>query len=223
VCSSDLEINNPLNVMYGNLRLLKYRIRKTRDHWKVAQMVRDALAAAESARRVIEEFRHFANVRREAEMGDLGACIEEAVRQVRPLAGKRVSIRCSFGRVPAAPIVEGQIRRAVANLLKNAIESIDGKGRIEIALSCVGKHARIEVRDTGRGMEKAVSRRIYEPFFTTKEGGRGFGLGLSLCQAIVQNHGGDISVRSGVGRGTTFTIRLPLGPSPKSTVQSPLS
>ena len=201
------EINNPLNVMYGNLRLMKERLGDAgRD---VSQMMRDALTAAENARRIIEEFRHFARERGAAEHADLRGCVEGAVEQVRALAGRRVRLAAKIGRIPPMRMFPGQLRRAFANLLKNAVEATEGRGTVSITAKRRGKHAVIVVRDTGRGIEKADLPRIFEPFFTTKEYGKGFGLGLALTQAIIQNHGGEISVKSRAGKGTVFTITIP--------------
>jgi PAS domain S-box-containing protein len=202
------EINNPLNVMYGNLRLMKERLGDAGRN--VSQMMRDALTAAENARRIIEEFRHFARERGAAEHADLRGCVEGAVEQVRALAGRRVRLASKIGRIPPMRMFPGQLRRAFANLLKNAVEATEGRGTVSITAKRRGKHAVVVVKDTGRGIEKADLPRIFEPFFTTKEYGKGFGLGLALTQAIIQNHRGEIAVKSQVGKGTTFTIKIPI-------------
>ncbi len=68
----------------------------------------------------------------------------------------------------------------------------------------------VSVTDTGKGMPDDIKRRVFEPFFTTKEPGKGTGLGLSISADIVRKHGGEICVQSETGRGTTFTVRLPV-------------
>jgi signal transduction histidine kinase len=73
-----------------------------------------------------------------------------------------------------------------------------------------GMYVRVAVADNGRGMSEEVKRKIFEPFFTTKGENRGNGLGLSVCQRIARNHGGDITFESQEGQGTIFIIRLPL-------------
>jgi len=73
-----------------------------------------------------------------------------------------------------------------------------------------GKFVEIRIQDTGKGMAEEAKKHLFEPFFTTKEVGMGTGLGLSLCYEIIQKHSGTIEVESEVGKGTTFTIRLPI-------------
>jgi two-component system, NtrC family, sensor kinase len=79
----------------------------------------------------------------------------------------------------------------------------------------------ISISDTGTGVPPEIRERIFEPFFTTKEVGRGTGQGLSLAYAtVVERHGGTITVDSEVGRGSTFSIRIPFGPVPTATVEA---
>jgi len=202
------EINNPLNVVYGNLRLLRDKLGRAGPG--VPQMLGDALTGAENARRVVEEFRNFARERGEAELSELAECVNEAVARVRSMAGDRVTLEVTVGRLPKLQLFRAQIVRALANLLKNAIEAIDGRGTVRVSLAKRGSQAVIEVADTGRGIQRPHLSKVFEPFFSTKEHGKGFGLGLALTLAIIQNHGGEIKVRSRVGRGTTFTLALPI-------------
>lgn len=206
------EINNPLNVIYGNLFLLREEVRGKRDPRRITRMLKDAQVAAEDAKRVIEEFRHFARERRAAEPCDLRACVRAAVAELRPMCGSRIRIRTQLEKLPPARVFEGQLRRAVQNLIKNAIQSIQGKGVVNVRLGRRGKNAVLEVKDTGAGIPRELLSKIFEPFFSTKNPGESFGLGLALAAAVVQNHGGDISVRSRVGTGSAFTVRLPLLP-----------
>jgi two-component system sensor histidine kinase HydH len=95
----------------------------------------------------------------------------------------------------------------MTNLIMNAIQAMNNSGQVDIRLSDDGNYATIQVIDGGSGIPKDVMPRIFEPLFTTKQ--IGTGLGLASCKAIVEQHKGIISVTSSVGKGTTFTIRIP--------------
>jgi signal transduction histidine kinase len=96
------------------------------------------------------------------------------------------------------------------NILVNAGHAIDGQGQITITTHRDGESAYIEISDTGKGIAAEHLARVFEPFFTTKPVGKGTGLGLSISYGIVRKHGGEIDVRSEVGVGTTFLIKLPI-------------
>jgi len=212
------EINNPINVILGNLKLVQARCARVkealRDGRPVAPLVRpvpgmlaDALSAAENAHRVIAEFRAFARDPSLAEEADINACVEGALSALAPEM-RRVRLVKKLGRLPAVRCVPGQVQHAVRNLVKNALEAMDGRGTLTVSTSRVNGHVRIAVADTGRGIPKADLERVFEPFFTTKAEGRGLGLGLPICVTIAQNHGGRLSVRARPGRGTTALLDL---------------
>lgn len=103
------------------------------------------------------------------------------------------------------------LRQVCMNLLMNAHQAIKGKGVVEIVTKQVEeKMVCIQVRDTGCGIAKDSIDQIWDPFFTTKEVGKGLGLGLALTYNIVKRHGGEISVESQLGEGSQFTVRLPV-------------
>jgi signal transduction histidine kinase len=101
-------------------------------------------------------------------------------------------------------------------LVMNAIDAMPRGGilTLETHLSSDGSGALIEVRDNGVGMPPEVLANMFEPFFTTKENGHSLGLGLAICLSIIERHHGEIKVASEPGRGTSFTIRLPLRANP---------
>ncbi|MGE0396880.1 MAG: ATP-binding protein [Kofleriaceae bacterium] len=115
---------------------------------------------------------------------------------------------------PDAPIyIAGdptQLVQVLVNLAVNAADAMSGTGTLSIVATSTGETAHIEVSDTGMGMDEETLKRVFEPFFTTKERGKGTGLGLSTVWGIVTGHDGSLDVRSTVGAGTTFRIRLPL-------------
>ncbi len=117
--------------------------------------------------------------------------------------------------VDAAPsghhvlIDPSQLEQIVMNLVVNARDAISGRGRIIVRVAAAGRCVAIEVSDTGCGMSPEVAARVFEPYFTTKALGKGTGLGLATVHGIVQHVGGEISVVSELGRGTTFRVELP--------------
>ncbi|MEI7673587.1 MAG: ATP-binding protein [Deltaproteobacteria bacterium] len=99
----------------------------------------------------------------------------------------------------------------IANLLVNAGQAMGDHGVITVTTRQEEKEEVVlTIRDTGRGMTEEVRKRIFEPFFTTKDIGQGTGLGLSIAYDIIKKHGGEITLESELGKGTTFTIRLPI-------------
>jgi len=102
---------------------------------------------------------------------------------------------------------EGQLRQVLLNLVRNSREAMPDGGRLTVSTRGLEKEVEITVQDTGRGMTEAVRGRLFEPFFSTKEGGTG--LGLSVSQQILQAHGGTLACQSSPGQGTTFVLRLP--------------
>jgi signal transduction histidine kinase len=98
------------------------------------------------------------------------------------------------------------------NLIVNAAQAMpDGKvGLIDIRTNCNDSHVWIEVKDNGPGIPPEILKKIFDPFFTTKDPGTGTGLGLSVSQNIIQQHGGTLEVQSTVDVGTTFKITLPI-------------
>ena len=99
------------------------------------------------------------------------------------------------------------------NLLTNAIDASPEGAVVTVHTRPDDSHVVIEVSDVGSGIDPSVRDRIFDPFFTTKPVGQGTGLGLSISYGIVKDHGGTISVDSEPGRGTRFTVRLPLRPT----------
>lgn len=122
---------------------------------------------------------------------------------------KHVEIVRDYGDLPPVECFPGRINQVFMNLLHNAIQAMDGNGILTIRTRPADDSVIIEVSDTGKGIEPENLERIFEPGFTTKGVRMGMGLGLALTRQIVDHHGGNISVNSVVGEGTTFRVRLP--------------
>lgn len=143
------------------------------------------------------------------EQTDMEALIRRAVRFAsfdRRLRQREVVIEAQSG--VQARVDGRRIRQVLLNLLRNAADATGPGALIEVALSRDGSDVVIDVRDDGAGMPAQMAALVFEDFFSTK-GDAGLGLGLSLCRTIVEQHGGTISCDTELGRGTTFTVRLP--------------
>jgi len=141
---------------------------------------------------------------------DLNTTVEHAVMLGRQQAMAK-GIEIALHKDPSLPEVEhdsDQIHQVLLNLLLNAQQAIETKGKIEVNVERRGPNAVIEVNDNGRGISPEHLPNIFRPFYTTK--GDGTGLGLSLARRIVEDHHGRIDVTSTVGKGTTFAVVLPL-------------
>jgi len=162
-----------------------------------------------------------------AEIFDINRELEQTGRMIRRLIGGGVDTEFRFSASPL-PIKgsRGQLGQVIMNLAANARDAMPSGGRFIITTSsqevCLTaskrcfKAACITVTDTGEGMNEEVLEKIFEPFFTTKQDGKGSGLGLSIIYGVVQQHGGEILVRSTPGEGTRFDIYLPLADTLKS-------
>jgi len=125
------------------------------------------------------------------------------------ISERRIQVTTQFdASVPEIKADEKQLREAFLNILKNAFEAMPQGGELRITTAKVGDYVEVAISDTGVGIEERNLERVFNPFFTTKE--TGTGLGLSLTQQIIREHGGTIHCKSQLGVGTTFTIRFPI-------------
>ena len=148
---------------------------------------------------------------------DLRALIEETMILLeREMNKYRISVELNLEPVPEVPVIGNQLQQVLLNLLINARQAMTEGGRLLIGLQDLAEQDQIalSIRDYGAGIPQDRLRRIFEPYFSTKNGpdasGKGgSGLGLSTCKNIVETHGGKIRVESTVGKGTCFTLLLP--------------
>jgi signal transduction histidine kinase len=138
------------------------------------------------------------------------AFTEDYASATRDERGAHVRFRTELGQdLPPVLASPSELREVFVNLLRNAVDAVEGEGEVLVRTRADGAHGVVEVSDTGTGMTPEVQEKLFRPLFTTK-GERGRGLGLATSYAIVRRHGGDIQVKSAPGAGTTFTVRLPV-------------
>lgn len=117
--------------------------------------------------------------------------------------------------LPVISVSPSEMQQVLLNLINNAIDAMDGKGgQIEVTTRAENRYVIVDVADTGHGIPRADLQRIFDPFYTTKPVGKGTGLGLSICYGIVKKMGGEITVNSAVGLGTTFHVAIPVSEEP---------
>lgn len=157
---------------------------------------------------------------------DLQESIETTLDLLQGEIKNRIKINRQYENIPKVFCYASQINQVLMNLLSNAVHAINGNGQIWIATTVIKATAseqgkvQISIQDSGVGMSPEVIDKIYEPFFTTKDVGQGTGLGLSISYGIIQNHGGDIQVKSEKGIGTEFIVTIPLVQKKKPVSQS---
>jgi two-component system, cell cycle sensor histidine kinase and response regulator CckA len=164
---------------------------------------------------------------------DVTEVLRAAGTLLKRVLGHRVPLHLDLDAEPQWVLAEAsQLEQILVNLAVNARDAMPGGGSLTVAsraVECPGSAAqgpfagqvpvrmtRVTVTDTGHGIDPTIRERMYEPFVTTKGGGKGAGLGLSVVQAIVSQLGGTISVTTAAGQGTTFAIDLPLAAAPDS-------
>jgi signal transduction histidine kinase len=202
------EIRNPLAGIAGVIEIVS---RDLPPNSAARAVIKDAKEEAIQINRILTELLETARPKPpQIQVRDLAATAEHAVMFARQQAiTKRIMIE--FHHDESLPLVEhdpNQINQVLLNLLLNAIQAMDKPGAIHVSLRGDGENTLITVADEGKGIAPDNLTNIFRPFFTTK--GHGTGLGLSLARRIVEAHGGSIGVRSEVGKGSQFEVRLPI-------------
>jgi PAS domain S-box-containing protein len=162
---------------------------------------------------IVKRLRSFARLD-EAELKtvDIHEGLEDTLTLIHHEIKHDITVRKNYGDVPLIACFPGQLNQVFLNLLVNARQAIKGKGEITIATYTSAKKVFIRIADTGSGISKENLSKIFDPGFTTKGVGVGTGLGLAICYKIMQDHKGEITVESELGKGTAFTVILPMNP-----------
>jgi signal transduction histidine kinase len=148
---------------------------------------------------------------------DIVQLVEEALALTdKDLSKHRIQVETKYHGRPVAPVVPGQVEQILVNLIINARQAMPNGGRlkVEVRENARAQTAEVRIADSGCGIPPEQLRMIFEPFYTTKSpdehGHGGTGLGLSVCRQIIEQHNGRIRVESALGKGSTFTVKLPL-------------
>ncbi|HEV8634347.1 MAG TPA: ATP-binding protein [Chloroflexota bacterium] len=219
LADSSHELRSPLTVIRGNLDLA----RRAPDDQSRAECLREAEAEAARMGKIVDDLLLLARPDAELTMArqpvDLGALVQDIERRARVVAN---GVLLAVGRADPAT-VEGdpdRLRQAVSNLVDNAIRHTPSGGRVTLSAIREGGEVRVAVQDTGVGIAPEHLPRLFERFYRVDKARSradgGSGLGLAIVKYVAEAHGGRVGVESAPGKGSTFTITLPLPDSPAS-------
>lgn len=180
----------------------------------VAKILEQSKDGTERVRRIVIDLKNFARADTSSpEYVDINECIESTLNIVWNELKYKATIHKSFGEIPKTWCHAMKLGQVFMNLLVNAAQAIDDKGEIGIATFRENGFICARISDSGCGISQEHLSRLFEPFFTTKPVGSGTGLGLSVAYGIVREHGGAITVDSEPGKGSAFTVKIPVKPS----------
>jgi signal transduction histidine kinase len=214
------EVRNPLGSIVLNLDLLLKEVNQlagTRPHSpdEGRLLVNEIRAEIQRVQQVLEDYMQFARAskpqRRPLALNDF---IEQKLA-FKHYQFEQAGVNLTTDFDPSLTIVEAdgeQVWQAVMNLIRNSLEAMPAGGELAVSTRKDGADAAVRVRDTGIGMSEDQLKHVYDPFFTTKASGTG--LGLALVHQIVTEHGGHVECEGEIGKGSTFTIYLPLKRKP---------
>lgn len=214
------DINNVLGIILGNTQLARRKCESNDE----ALACMDAIEMA--ARDAAETVRRLREIGKPTDTAaykeaDLSRIADEAVKATAPTWAGAKGSQCRIDiQTHLAPdcVILGrpcEIRQALANVLLNAAQAIEGKGKIVVTTTAHADYIDVSVSDNGCGMSKETQMRIFDPFFTTR-GAAGTGLGMNMVDATVMRHQGKVLVESEEGKGTTVTLRFPRSQSQHS-------
>ena len=177
----------------------------------LSQMLGDTLQGIDQMRELVENLRDFTRLdRAKITEFDINKCLHTVVYMARSVIPNRVHVVEEYGSLPLVECNPSQLNQVFLNLVNNAAQAIPEDGTVTVRSSVEGDRIRVDVTDTGTGIPPEAQAHLFENYFTTKPAGVGTGLGLPIVKSIVNEHGGEVVYATEAGKGTTFTVYLPV-------------
>ncbi len=212
-----------LQAKYASVRGMVHHFAEQQALAELGQLANDGLYGIEQISEIVLNLKNFSRLdRSKVSSFNLNEGLDSALILAKHEL-KRLTVNRQFGDIPAITCSPSQLNQVFLNLINNASQAIEsGTGEITLITRMEGvDHVAVEIADNGKGIPPEIMSKIFDPFFTTKAVGKGTGLGLSISYKIIEQHGGSISVDSTVGKGTRFTIVLPLTPPETAELGNP--
>ena len=177
----------------------------------IRQLIADSTEGTERVKKIVRDLKTFSHSGGdEMIVTDINACLESTINIVWNEIKYVAILKREYGDILPIRCYPHQLNQVFLNLLVNASHAVDKQGEITVKTWAEEGSIKVAISDTGCGIPPADMKRVFEAFYTTKEVGKGTGLGLSISAEIVKKHNGEITVQSEVGKGTTFTVRIPM-------------
>lgn len=206
------EIKNPLSTVLLNLQLLQEDLDPADPAYsRLTARLNTVSREASRLRDTLDDFLRFAGkIELRREKADLNVLLEELVDFFAPQAQlHHVQMRFKPRAEPLLVNIDSRlIKQTILNLMINALQAMPGGGELILCAAPAGNEAVVDVIDTGNGIKPDDLDKIFHAYYSTKKGGTG--LGLAMAQRIIQEHGGQLTVKSEPGKGSDFTVRLPV-------------
>ncbi|MGB5748460.1 MAG: PAS domain S-box protein [Desulfobacterales bacterium] len=204
------ELNNPLYGIMNTLELLKTEIPADNKRRKILEMaLSETIRLSDLLRKMLSFSKPDQEERHPVEINSV--LDEILLLHEKQLKENDINIEVTFAEgLSLITASKNQLRQVFLNMVANARDAMPGGGTLSVVTGSDADMVYVEISDTGTGIREEHLDKIFDSFFTTKGEVKGVGLGLSVCYGFIQDHGGDIEVKSQVGEGTTFTISLPI-------------
>ncbi|HBG05134.1 MAG: hypothetical protein A2075_22880 [Geobacteraceae bacterium GWC2_58_44] len=191
----------------------KHRFKISHIMADIPEIISETLSGMERIEIIVKNLKSFSRLDgAEKTEADLNHCLDSTISIVWNEIKYNARLTKHYGQLPPVTCFAQQINQVFMNLLVNASQAIGSKGEISVTTWADESQVHISVADNGCGIAPEIRDRIFEPFFTTKPAGKGTGLGLSISCDIIRKHGGEIALKSEPGRGSEFTVSLPVTP-----------
>jgi len=177
----------------------------------IMDLISDCKEGTERIKKIVIDLKDFAHPGEDKiQSADINGGIEATLNVVWNELKYKATVNKELGKLPMVNCYPQQLNQVFMNLFVNAAQAIEKQGKISIVTRADDGFVEITIGDTGSGIDKEYLSRIFDPFFTTKDVGKGTGLGLNVAYNIIKKHNGTIDVKSQVGKGTVFKIRIPI-------------
>ena len=177
----------------------------------MVDLVSDCREGSDRIKKIVLDLKAFAHPGDDTIQSiDLNSCLQSTLNVVHNQLKYKAIVEKTFGEIPTVRGCPQHLNQVFMNILINAVQAIEKRGVIHVVTRAVEDHVEVSISDDGCGIPSEHLTKIFDPFFTTKEVGKGTGLGMNIAYTIIKKHNGTIDVQSELGKGTTFTICLPV-------------
>jgi PAS domain S-box-containing protein len=201
------DLRNPLQAIENATYYLNNELPRLPVSQKITEMLQVINESVNYADKIVRDLHDFASTKEPIlRKTNVNAIVEETLSQVE--APENVELIMELGPLPEIKVDKDLIKRAFLNLAVNGIQAMEKRGKLKVSTKKTKGFVEISFKDTGIGISKENMKKLFTPFFTTKA--KGMGIGLSICKRFIDSHGGSIEVKSEEGKGSTFTVKLPI-------------